>query len=53
MSIAEVKNENTQNFKKVTKALKGDLLGTVDIKTTKETWPLLEDILYQGGIRES
>lgn len=42
MSKAEAKNEITQSFEKVTKALKGDLFGTVNIKTTKETWPLLE-----------
>lgn len=42
MSNAEAKIEITQSFKKVTKVLKGDPLGTVDIKTTKETWPLLE-----------
>lgn len=44
MSNAEVKNEITENFKEVTKALKGDLFGTVNIKTTKETWALLEII---------
>lgn len=42
MSNAEAKIEITQSFMKVTKVLKGDPLGTVDIKTTKETWPLLE-----------
>lgn len=42
MSNVEAKNEITRSFKKATKALKGDLFGTIDIKTTKETWPLLE-----------
>lgn len=42
-SSIEADNEMTQRFKKATKGSKGDLLGTVDIKTTKRlsvSWKL-------------
>lgn len=35
LSNVEANNEKSQRFKKATEGPKGDLFGTVDIKTTK------------------
>ena len=50
MSNVEANNEMTQRFKKTTKGSKGDLFGTVDIKTPKGLASIGN---YKGGTRES